>query len=498
MSSSTATLTPGAVAPGVGAVAETRHRLAMDALDVRRAMLDRAGRGDYWRWLAHVQAAAGCTRPVRLAGQIHTVDTGTGEVTSSRSTSDLPDAVIYKACGNRRAAVCPSCSETYRADAYQLVLAGLAGGKGVPATAAGHSAVFATLTAPSFGPVHTRTASLKTGRLLPCHADRRHPICAHGRRVYCGRRHSDGDQLLGQPLCPDCYDHRGQAVWNASASELWRRTRIGIDRAMTRHRPPGAPPVRVSYGKTAEFQRRGVVHYHAILRLDGIHPADPDAVLPPPEWASVFVLAHVLREAVARTRYATVPHPDRPAGWVIGWGDPDKGLDIRPIRYPGDRHIDRTAVAGYLAKYATKSTETTGHVSQRLTPATIGLYADDTHPGRLIAAAWTLGRPAAGPEWTRLRRWAHQLGHGGHFFTKSRRYSTTFTVLRAARASWRRRHLERDRADQHQADAVVVVAALEYAGLGWHTTGDALLANTSAALARERRRAARDEIRSSA
>ena len=32
--------------------------------------------------------------------------------------------------------------------------------------------------------------------------------------------------------------------------------------------------------------------------------------------------------------------------------------------------------AGYLAKYATKSTEITGHVSARLTADTIDLYAD--------------------------------------------------------------------------------------------------------------------------
>ena len=64
----------------------------------------------------------------------------------------MPDTVIHKACGNRRAAVCPACAEYYRADAYQLILAGLRGGKGIPDTVAGHPAVFATLTAPSFGP----------------------------------------------------------------------------------------------------------------------------------------------------------------------------------------------------------------------------------------------------------------------------------------------------------------------------------------------------------
>lgn len=48
---------------------------------------------------------------------------------------------------------------------------------------------------------------------------------------------------------------------------------------------------------------------------------------------------------------------------------------------------------------------------------------------------WRLG---AQPEYAalRLRRWAHQLGYHGHFATKSRTYSTTFTALRAERHDW--------------------------------------------------------------
>jgi Replication initiator protein, pSAM2 len=54
-------------------------------------------------------------------------------------------------------------------------------------------------------------------------------------------------------------------------------------------------------------------------------------------------------------------------------------------------------VAGYLAKYATKSTEVTGHTSTRITEATIDRYADigGGHAERLLAACWRLGRPIA-------------------------------------------------------------------------------------------------------
>jgi hypothetical protein len=55
----------------------------------------------------------------------------------------------------------------------------------------------------------------------------------------------------------------------------------------------------------------------------------------------------------------------------------------------------------------------------------------------MITAAWQLGsRHTTGQQ--RFRTWAHMLGYGGHFLTKSRRYSVTFGQLRTARAEHRR------------------------------------------------------------
>jgi hypothetical protein len=42
------------------------------------------------------------------------------------------------------------------------------------------------------------------------------------------------------------------------------------------------------------------------------------------------------------------------------------------------------------------------------------------------------------------------------------------------------------------AQFVLVVNFLGFVGSGWHTTGDAILANTAAAMAREQRQAARE------
>jgi hypothetical protein len=56
------------------------------------------------------------------------------------------------------------------------------------------------------------------------------------------------------------------------------------------------------------------------------------------------------------------------------------------------------------------------------------------HARRMIRTCLTLAD--ASGELLALRRWAHMLGFGGHFLTKSRAYSVTFTQLRAARTEY--------------------------------------------------------------
>jgi hypothetical protein len=479
---------------------------AFRPVTVREHALYRASQPDYHDWQQHIRGAAGCSHPVRLAGDMLTIEANTGRLLSSASTSDMPDGVIYKPCGNRRATACPSCADVYRRDAYQIIRAGMVGGKGIPGTVAAHSAVFATFTAPSFGPVHTRAVNRHTCanrrrcdcRPDPCRANRNHPTCPHGEALSCFARHEVTDPLLGQPLCLDCYDYPGQVVWNHALGELWRRTCIAITRAIRRTaKSHGVDPktVRVAYGRVAEMQRRGVMHLHAIIRLDGTDPDNPTVVLAPPRQLGVGDLEDAVKHAARTTDYTTQPHPTRPAGWDIAWG---RQIDARPVAVSAEGEITDGMVAGYLAKYATKSTEDTGHISRRLDAETIAVYADEhgTHTERLIEACWKVGKPES---WQSLRRWAHMLGFGGHFLTKSRRYSVTFRILRDARTVWRRTEttppvdpaLTRTCQDD---ETILVVNFLQFVGAGWHTTGDALLANSAAARAREHARVAREEM----
>jgi hypothetical protein len=348
--------------------------------------------------------------------------------------------------------------------------------------------VFATFTAPSFGPVHTRVVT-GNGEVARCRPRRKANFCPHGRKISCGQRHREDDVCIGEPLCPDCYDYDAAAVWNAHAPELWRRTVIGIRRRLDKLARPHGASVRVSFAKVAEFQRRGLIHFHAIFRLDGEDPVRPERIVPPPLAFNADVLADVIRQVARATRFATVPHPVKPKGWDITWG---AQVDPRVIRLTGDRQITPASVARYLAKYATKSTEPTGIPPGRITAENVCGYADPrTHQGRMIAACLRLGNHPH-KDLRALRRWAHMLGYRGHFATKSRRYSTTMRALRAARRDWRRKHpLTRE----HASKTVITDTDLRWAGRGWGTSGDALLALSAAASAREYRRIVREEAR---
>ena len=523
MTVSTLSTAPEAHASGAVPYAEPGLALRLEWLsrstDVRRQAVARAARPDFEAWLSHVQPASACMRPIRLAGTSLTLDAATGRVLVTVDTAGLPDGVIYKPCGNRRESVCPACSKRYQRDAYHVVRTGLVGGRGVPEEVAQHPAVFPTFTAPSFGEVHTRVVRRHTCarrrncdcRPEPCHARRDLTVCPHGIRLACFARHENDDARLGTPLCLECYDHDAQTVWNLRAGELWRRTTIAVRRHVERlarargipsvqtvsanGRVRVVPPVRLSFGKAAEMQRRGVVHFHAIVRLDGVDPGNPKAVVPPPAGIDADDLKAIIDRVARTVGFTTKPHPAQPEGWPIRWGDQ---VLTKVITVAGRGEVTDAQVAAYLAKYATKSTEVTGHASARLTDGTVNLYADGdgTHAERLIEACWQLGRPR---EWRMLRHWAHMLGFGGHFFTKSRRYSITFALLRNARTAFRRTQTNGpEQTTPVEQPTTLVVNFLQFVGAGWHTTADALLANTSAAMAREHQQAAREYLATTA
>jgi hypothetical protein len=469
-------------------------------------VVDRAGHG-YERWAELVAQAGYCHHPIRLAGRVEHADRQTGEIRQVYDSDREPDGVLLKACGTRRESRCPSCAATYRADAYQLLAAGLRGGKGVPETVAGHPRLFVTFTAPSFGRVHTRKAQ---GRLvLPCHPYRQSARCPHGRRAGCWHRHDPDDPRLGEPLCARCYDAPAQVLWNALAPELWRRTTIALHRALGRlvglQEGELRRLVRVSYAKVAEFQRRGPIHFHAIIRLDAATECRcPGCLAPPPEPFTAALLGEALWLAVPVIR---VPGPSLEEGGPERYARWGTQLDARNItRDEQAGELSAEQVAGYIAKYATKATESFGaSLDRRLHDADDLEHLDrlPAHVAELVRACWELGgRPEL--EGLRLRAWAHMLGFGGHWSTKSRRYSTTMTALRRARVTFAKRRRARDGIsldawDRPEDDqAVIVLATWSYVATGYASEGERWLALSAAARAREQRRVAWEELRTTA
>ncbi|MGH3426298.1 MAG: replication initiator, partial [Terriglobales bacterium] len=305
--------TKALLADKLGATVVQQPGLAASGQEVAAAtgLVDRVTGPQFGTWMTTAQRAHGCTTPIRLSGSSTTADTITGEVISHFDTADLPNAVLYKACGNRREAACPACSRVYKYDTYQLIKAGMAGGKGVPDTVTSHPALFVTLTAPSFGPVHTRVQKKPDGPVLACRPHfRDKPACRHGRPLYCAAKHAVDDRRLGTPMCVDCYDHAGHVVWTCFAPQLWTRTAIAWSRALTKVARVHGDKVRIRYAKVAEFQTRGLVHFHALLRLDGYDPEQPEQVLPPPACITADAFRQAVTDAVGSVALATPLHPD--------------------------------------------------------------------------------------------------------------------------------------------------------------------------------------------
>jgi len=433
------------------------------------------------------RTAGPCHRPLRLAKTVLAIGRDNGQLRA------LDTSVIHARCGNRRETRCPSCASLYKYDTYNLIAAGLRGGKQTPDTVATHPRLFVTLTAPSFGPVHL--GPTKNGQLRPCHPRRA------GEGPDCRSWHREGDPLIGTPLDPETYDYAGHVLFNAVTGKLWSRFTIDLRRQLAHaagvSRDRLGQEITLSYAKVAEYQVRGIVHFHAVIRLDG--SGGPSSS--PPAWATADLLENAVRHAAAT---AVITTPDVPGvpGRTLRFG---AQIDVKALDSAqssgSDRALTETAVARYIAKYAAKSTETTGIELQPLAcrachgtgarrvaldaGASVIRFCDachghgrdhgswveldregvTAHARRLVETCWHLG---ALPELTslRLRAWAHLLGFRGHTSTRSRRYSTTLAALRIERAEYQAAaNAERTSADVVEETTLVVNT--------WHYLGRA-------------------------
>jgi hypothetical protein len=155
--------------------------------------------------------------------------------------------------------------------------------------------------------------------------------------------------------------------------------------------------VRVSYAKVAEFQRRGAIHFHAVIRLDAATDwRCPSCLAPPPEPFTTGLLEDTLRQAVPDVR-VPCPSEEGEPGRYARWGEQ---LDVHNItRADGDQAGELSAeqVAGYIAKYATKATEALGvTLDHRISEADLDDFTLPVHVPSSSGPAWS---------WVLVRAW---------------------------------------------------------------------------------------------
>ena len=146
---------------------------------------------------------------------------------------------VERRCGSRLASRCASCSALYVGDAKAVIRSGLVREDGQV-----KQTTLVTLTAPgasTFGATH-RSGRNKRGK--------RTGRCA------CGQWHNASDPLVSTPMDPGTYDYQGAAAFNAAAGRLATVTFQKLSRILGR-------PLQVM--RVAEYQRRGLLHIHALV-----------------------------------------------------------------------------------------------------------------------------------------------------------------------------------------------------------------------------------------
>ncbi len=333
-----------------------------------------------------------CRHPIHL--WLRVLDTGTGELGAPRE--------IVKACGTRREKLCPSCAAVYRRDAFSVVRSGMVDEHGelAPLT-------FLTLTAPGseeFGAVHSRR--MKYSKQGQRHAT--HYGCE------CGKWHSEGDAILGQPLDPLTYEYEKAAKWNALSARLFSVTLQKLARLVFGTDEKGKPLGRLEYIRVAEYQRRGLIHFHLLVR-GYIDERDFHAVVRGGERKDGKSVTKASHDGISWGRQCHLTHI-RPGG--------------------------RFGVGAYLVKvvgYAVKSTGdefdhggAMGHTMRRVAPSTCACTWEEPCDAALGRRFDYEGRQVC----RRHRLSENGYGYLGHTLTKSRSWGTTFREVRAKRARY--------------------------------------------------------------
>jgi len=221
-------------------------------------------------------------------------------------------------------------------------------------------------------------------------------------------------------VCDRCYRYEELVLWNAHSPRLWARTVLLLKRRLAKQLGVSVRAAKsvftIESTKAAEFQMRGAVHLHALIRVDRI-----DSRIGV-DQGDLLVAA---RSAITT---ASLKVSDAVAGYgldEIRWG---RQYDVRPLVAASPAAgVEAIAVAGYLAKYVTKDIGTVAACSESL-------------PVRQHRRALrdSLEQLASDPDLSFLNL-AHRvetLGYPSRPITRSRHYSSTLAALSKKRQEW--------------------------------------------------------------
>ena len=341
-----------------------------------------------------------CLHPVTM--RRNWLDTTTGEV-GSRD--------FQVRCGTRREEDCEPCSKVWQADAFHALIRGANDGT--------EKLTFITLTpggASVFGAVHTASYNGRASE-----------------RCACRRYHAPESPVIGLPVDPDKFDYAQAASFNNAAPRLATVTMQKVWRQMAAATGPSVKEVRMAMVRVMEWQQRGLLHVHILVRGE--------------------VPEEVVRRAVHGSPKSGTRRSITPASHGgHTWGPQ---VDVQHIEPK-----DRDHLIAYITKMVTYAVkDVTAHSPEKRSPAASAHRARMEQAGEAAVSCtascsvckhgWSTGRDASGRaifeiasrtnrKCRRHGRAERQFGFTGNVLSLNRSWGTTLGDARRTRQAWGR------------------------------------------------------------
>ena len=317
-------------------------------------------------------------------------------------------SLFEKRCGTRRADLCNPCSTVWKDDAYFALMKPAKDYKG--------TLTFITLTAPgwrTFGKAHTASY---------------HQLAKE--RCACSEYHGPNDPLVGIPLSRDKFEHRRVVEFNNNVSRLVAVTLQKIYRLMATEMGKTVEEVRLPTARVVEWQERGLLHVHIIVR--GSIPT--------------FIVENAVNGSEKTNRRRRI-EPASTKGHR--WG---QQVNVRHINSGDASQIG--ILSGYMTKVVSYALKDVGISQKEITPARQAfIYKLRSNTNSVIQCDKTWAECSASPKASahlkirnldlprrhfcvKHRRGHHQIGFTGNVLTLNRRWGSSLKDARDTRSKF--------------------------------------------------------------